>query len=134
MGLDGVDPFRGEDLFVAASRPPDIADHGALGAGRARAQRGCSTARDKCGACGIDERAKRARIRLTDTGDGGDLRIAPPTRDMSRRSRRRRRKRGGRVQGSCHASNGWKPTAFRVQTLETVRTQHFNGLSAGSEA
>jgi hypothetical protein len=43
----------GEDgKRVAVSRMFDIADHGATGAGRARAQRGRSTARDRCGARG----------------------------------------------------------------------------------
>jgi hypothetical protein len=120
------EPRSGEDgKRVAASRPFDIADQGAPGAGRARAQRGRSTARDRCGARGIDERVKRAR-------------------DQAGRYRRRRRParrttdaRSAEVgpRGSGYASNGWdvlplyvptavgRPTAFRVQTLETVTTK-----------
>jgi len=43
---------REDGKRVAVSRTFDIADHGAPGAGRARAQRGRSTARDRCGARG----------------------------------------------------------------------------------
>ncbi|MBT7068173.1 MAG: hypothetical protein HN919_17895 [Verrucomicrobia bacterium] len=52
------EPRSGEDAeSVGASKTLDIADHAGHGAGRARAQQGCSTARDRPGGNGIDERA-----------------------------------------------------------------------------
>ena len=70
------EPRSGEDgERVAASRTFDIADHGATGAGRARAQRGRSTARDRCG-------ARRLRVgagRMTARSAGGrPAGVVPP--------------------------------------------------------